>query len=72
MFRAALRIHRDSAEAFNLLGVSLAAQGELSEAIYNFGRAIDLNPNFAAAKQNLAAAQAQRDGRSPATTRSTN
>jgi tetratricopeptide (TPR) repeat protein len=71
MFRAALHIRRDSAEAFNLLGVALAAQGELSEAIFNFHRALDLNPNLGAARQNLAAAEAQRGGKPPATTRST-
>jgi tetratricopeptide (TPR) repeat protein len=72
MFRAAIRLNRDSYEAFNLLGVALVAQGNTAEAIYNFGRAIDLKPDYAPAKQNLAAAQRQRDGvaaTSPATTR---
>jgi len=68
MFRAAIRLDRNSPEAFNLLGVALAAQGNLAEAIYNFGRALDLKPDYAPAKKNLEAARRQRDGVGPATT----
>ncbi len=59
MFRAALRVRRDSPAAFNALGVALAAQGQQAEAIYSFGRAIDLDASYEPAKQNLAAAKAQ-------------
>jgi Flp pilus assembly protein TadD len=70
MFRAAIRYDRRSPEAFNLLGVALAAQGDLPEAIYNFGRALDLKPDYAPAKRNLEAARRQRDGIGAATTTS--
>jgi len=70
MFRAAVRIDNNAYQAFNLLGVALIAQGYTAEAIYNFGRALDLKPDYAPAKQNLEAARRQRDGLvSPATTR---
>lgn len=70
MFRHAVALRQDArtqrgkleqAQAFNALGVALLAQGSASEADYNFGRAIDLNPDYAEAKQNRATAQAQRE-----------
>jgi Flp pilus assembly protein TadD len=65
MFRQAIRIQRDTpaaATAFNALGVALEAQGQHGEAVYNFGRAADLDPKLAAAQKNLATAQQRRGG----------
>jgi tetratricopeptide (TPR) repeat protein len=42
--------------------VALAAQGQYNEAIFNFGRAIDIDPDYPDAKQNLAQAQRERSG----------
>ena len=68
MFRAAARIQPTSAEAYNNLGVILAAQGRLSEAIFVLGRAVKLNPNFTAARKNLEAVQQKSEaGTSPPT-----
>ena len=58
MYRDATRIKPSSYEAWNNLGVSLAAQGRMGEAIYDFGKALKLNPFFPPAQKNLDAARA--------------
>jgi Flp pilus assembly protein TadD len=43
------------------LAIALARAGRLDEAITHFSEAVRLKPDFAAARQDLAAAQAQRN-----------
>jgi lipoprotein NlpI len=62
MFREAIHLRHDSPRAYNAFGVSLAAQGQYGDAIINFGRALDLDPSYEAAKRNLESARRQRDG----------
>jgi len=50
--------------AMNELGLSLMGQGKRDEAATAWHRALDINPRYAAARQNLDAAKAQE---SPAT-----
>ena len=45
---------RITSEALNNLGVALAAKGRLDEAIENYRQAIQINPNFSGALNNLA------------------
>ena len=45
-----------SAEAHNNLGVALASMGVLNQALDNFRRAVELDPGFVEARQNLTAA----------------
>ena len=55
MFRAAVTIQPDTAEAWDLLGISQAAQGKerLNEAVWNFDHAVRLKPDFLKARQHL-------------------
>ena len=68
MFRRAVQLKRDASRAYNALGVALAAQQLYPEAIYNFGRATDLDPTYDDARKNLQAAQAERSRREAAAT----
>src|SRR5262249_28579612 len=61
MFQQAVHLRRDSAMALNALGVALAAQGRWDEAIFHFGRALDVDPNYAPAKRNLESARKDRE-----------
>lgn len=63
-FRAALQLMPDSAEAYNNLGIALASQGEIDEAIDQFQRALRLQPAFVDAQRNLAKLRSLTD-RSP-------
>ena len=56
LYRAALKIRPDFAEAVNNLGLSLSAQEQPDEAISCFRRAIELRPEFAQAYNNLGVA----------------
>jgi malonate-semialdehyde dehydrogenase (acetylating)/methylmalonate-semialdehyde dehydrogenase len=51
--RAAVRITPGFAQAHNLLGILLAARGDIDEAIESFGRAIQARPGYARAYNNL-------------------
>lgn len=62
MLRNAVRLRPDAAEAWDQLGVALAAQGRLGEAAYAFGKAADLAPADPRFRGHLAAA-AERRGR---------
>ena len=50
----------DAVSHYNL-AIALARAGRLDEAITHFSEAVRLKPDFAAARQDLAAAQAQRN-----------
>ena len=52
----------DWAAAHNNLGIALASQGRLDEAIARFQQALKIQPDFADATRNLAIAQAQKKG----------
>jgi tetratricopeptide (TPR) repeat protein len=54
--RAALALMPSSVEAHNNLGIALASQGSLDEAISHFQRALELRPEFEDARRNLATA----------------
>jgi Flp pilus assembly protein TadD len=56
-FIKALEIRPDYAEAHNNLGVALARQGRLEEAIARFGEALRLKPDYEEARTNLEFAQ---------------
>jgi superkiller protein 3 len=49
----AVRLDPANAEAYNALGVALAKAGRIGEAMVQFSRAVELAPDFAAARQNL-------------------
>jgi Flp pilus assembly protein TadD len=51
-----LEIRVDYPEAHNNLGVALASQDRLNEAIAHFREALRLEPNYAQARANLAIA----------------
>jgi tetratricopeptide (TPR) repeat protein len=61
MFQQAVHLKRENAPALNALGVSYAAQGLWNEAVYQFGRALDVDPNYEPAKKNLDSARRDRD-----------
>ncbi len=51
--RQALRIDDDNADTHNILGATFKSLGNLEEAGFHFGRAIELKPNCARAHNNL-------------------
>lgn len=51
--RAALALLPNSVETHNNLGIALASQGKLDEAIAHFHRALELRPGFEDARRNL-------------------
>ena len=51
--RAALKLTPGSAEAATRLGMVLAQKGRWSEAIAQYRRALEINPNFEEARMNL-------------------
>jgi len=53
-----LKIKPDWAEAHNNLGIALASQGRISQALPHFERAVELNPNMADARANRDQARA--------------
>jgi len=53
-----LRLNPNNADAHNELGVLLASQGKLKAAVLHFEQAVKLDPNNAAARDNLRRAQA--------------
>jgi protein O-mannosyl-transferase len=55
MFRAAVTVQPDAAEAWDRLGVAQAAQGKarLNEAVWNFDHAVRLKPDLLEARQHL-------------------
>ena len=53
-------IARPTADAYNNLGTTLAAQGKLDEAVTHFWEAVRLDPDYADAHYNLGNAQAAR------------
>ena len=57
-YRAYLSTSPGDEKAVTNLGIALASQGKIAEALVQFRRAVELNPNSAAAQQNLARAQA--------------
>jgi hypothetical protein len=57
-YLAYLRTAPNDEKAVTNLGVSLASQGRLTEAIVQFRRAVELSPGSASARQNLLRAQA--------------
>ena len=63
LFRSsrALEIKPDFAEAQNSLGIALARQGKLKEAIVHFSEALRLKPDYAEARHNLGLALGQSD-----------
>jgi Flp pilus assembly protein TadD len=70
MFASAITLRRDAPEAYNNLGVALAAQDRFDEAVVQFSRALDLKPDFESAQRNLAEATRRRDaGTTPGTRR---
>lgn len=63
--RQAVQANPDDAGAHDLLGLGLAFQGQLGEAIREFQRAIQLSPTDADAQQHLAAVQRARHPAGP-------
>ena len=57
-YAAYLRTVPNDEKAVTNLGVSLASQGRLPEAVAQFKRAVELNPGSVSARQNLLRAQA--------------
>jgi spermidine synthase len=57
VFKVALDLLPDSAEAENDLGVSLASMGRIGEAVPHFRKAVALQPDFAEARRNLESAE---------------
>ena len=57
MLREAIRLAPDSAESHNNLGIALASNGNLDEAVREFQQALKLKPGFADAQRNLAMAR---------------
>jgi protein O-mannosyl-transferase len=59
MFRAAVTIQPNTAEAWDRLGVAQAAQGKqrLNEAVWNFDHAVRLRPDFREAQEHLESAR---------------
>ena len=55
MFKTALKIKRDYAEAHKNLGITLKDLGNFEEAILSLKQAINMNPNYIDAHYNLAA-----------------
>jgi Tfp pilus assembly protein PilF len=55
-FRLALELMPESVDVLNNLGIALGSLGKIDEAIEMFRRALALQPGFAPAKANLAAA----------------
>jgi predicted CXXCH cytochrome family protein len=55
----ALEVNPLNVPAMNELGLSLMGQGKRDEAVTAWHRALDINPRYAAARQNLDAAKAQ-------------
>ncbi|HEY2589818.1 MAG TPA: tetratricopeptide repeat protein, partial [Tepidisphaeraceae bacterium] len=55
MFRAAVTVQPDAAEAWDRLGIVQAAQGKerLNEAVWNFDHAVRLKPDFLEAREHL-------------------
>ena len=51
MFRQAVSLKKDFAEAYNMLGFSLRKQGKYDEAIKNYTKALSINPKFAEAHE---------------------
>jgi Flp pilus assembly protein TadD len=52
-----LRINPHDAQSHNNLGVALAEQGRLKEAVAHFTEALRIDPNFQEAKRNLELSQ---------------
>ena len=63
MFTAAVKLRPDSALAHDDLGVTLAAQGFLAEAVDQFTEAVTLEPDFKEARDHLARARAELDAK---------
>ena len=53
----ALRISPHDAQSHNNLGVALAEQGRLEEAVVHFTEALRIDPNFKEAQRNLELSQ---------------
>lgn len=51
MFRKAVSLKKDFAEAYNMLGFSLRKQGKYDKAIKSYKKALSLNPDFAEAHE---------------------
>jgi spermidine synthase len=62
LFRQAIAIKPDFAEAHNNLGVALAKRGRQDEAIAHFMQAVAIKPDFAEARNNLDVALRSRPG----------
>jgi Flp pilus assembly protein TadD len=60
LFREALQLEPDYAEAHNNLGITLASLGKLEEAIGHWREALRIKPGFADAERNLAVALSQK------------
>jgi len=60
--RTAVQAEPARADAHNALGLALAAAGRLSEAIGEYGRALELRPGYAAARFNRANALVKSGG----------
>jgi Flp pilus assembly protein TadD len=58
--RALIALRANDAEAHNLLGVALASQDRIDDAINEFAEAVRLNPQYTEARNNLARASALR------------
>lgn len=59
VFQSEKNIDEDSANVYNSRGISFAKERKFPEAIYNFQKAIEINPQFVKAHNNLGAALVQ-------------
>jgi spermidine synthase len=60
-----LRINPDAAEAYNYLGKLKQSMGNLDEAIKDYRKALQLNPDFVEARDNLKSAMQQKEKGQP-------
>jgi len=58
LFERAAAVTRDNSVAFNALGLLMAREGRMEEAIERYGRALAVNPDFPEALNNLGGAHA--------------